>query len=146
MRKLWVSLCLLLVTALPAITQEIPPAEFRERRRAAMERLPDGILLLHARSSLVNPDQLGSQGFRQDANFFYFTGLGNAASAILALDGASREAWLFVPTKLSGMGELVSNPYVQPGPDSEKRLLIDRVVDWSDFAAYVDGRLSRGMK
>lgn len=146
MRKVWVSLCLLLLTALQAMAQEIPPTEFRERRRAAMEQLPDGILLLHARSSLVNADQLGSHGFRQDANFFYFTGLGNLVSAILALDGTSKQTWLFVPTKLSGMGELVTNAYVQPGPDSEKRLLIDRVVDWNEFAAYLDGRLSQGVK
>lgn len=121
---------------------EIPATEFRARRMEVMNRLPNGILLLHARSSLVNQEQLFSHGFHQDPSFYYFTGLGQAVSAILAIDGPMRKTWLFVPHKLAGMAELVKNPYVAPGLRSEERLLVDHVVSWEGFIPYLDKRLA----
>ena len=43
-------------------------------------------------------------GFRQDPAFYYFTGLANTVGAILAIDGRSRESWLFLPTHVRQRG------------------------------------------
>src|SRR5690348_15511165 len=67
--------------------------ELESRRRLAADMFGDGILLVHARSAV---DQ-SADGFRQDAAFYYFTGLENTVGAILAIDGRSRESWLFLP-------------------------------------------------
>jgi len=107
-----------------------------------MKRLPDGIVLLHARSALVNQDQLLTHGFHQDPSFYYFTGLPNAVGAILAVDGPARESWLFVPTELSGMAAVVRNPFIQAGTESVTRLMIEHVVRWDQFASYIDRRFS----
>ena len=58
-----------------------------------MEKIPDGIIVLRAFSALKHWDE---SGFHQDASFYYFTGLANLHGAILALDGAQKESWLFV--------------------------------------------------
>src|SRR5215469_1959732 len=64
--------------------------EFQARRKAALEKIPDGILLLRSYSGLKHWDE---SGFHQDSSFYYFTGLANAHSAILVLDGNQRESW-----------------------------------------------------
>ena len=58
-----------------------------------MGTISDGIVLLHARSGAKEEDQ---PTFRQDATFFYFTGLANHPETVLALDGPRNEAHLFV--------------------------------------------------
>lgn len=126
---------LALLALVPALEQARPSAEeLRGRRQAAMTRLPDGILLLHARSSLKAIDQ---GQFRQDPTFYYFTGLDRAMNAILALDGPRRESWLFVPPP--GPFER-SN--VAAGLASQQALGIDHVVGWDGLVAFLDGRLA----
>ena len=100
------ALALMLLTVL----QTPPTSEYRERRERLLARHADGIVLLHARSTASG---LGDQGFKQDASFFYLTGLVSQPSAILALDGPKREAVLFVPDAPRSFGfpwqELVSS-------------------------------------
>lgn len=62
--------------------------ELRERRHRAAAVFGDGILLVYARSAL---DSTGD-GFRQAPAFYYFTGLENTQSALLVIDGTSRQA------------------------------------------------------
>jgi Xaa-Pro aminopeptidase len=121
----------------------IPVAEFQARRKAVMKRLPDGLLLLHARSALKTADQ---SGFRQDASFYYFTGLENAVSAILLIDAPAQESWLFVPSKLGGLADGMPLAFVRPGAETEAQLKIEHVVSWEEFASYVDRRLSAERK
>src|SRR3954471_23922850 len=64
---------LLLVAPLSLAAQGIPRGEYADRRWALMERLPDGITLLHA-TPREKPES--EPGFIQSASFFYFTGLG----------------------------------------------------------------------
>jgi Xaa-Pro aminopeptidase len=125
-------LTLLVAVALSAPV-ELPPEEFLARRRAAMARLPDGILLVHARPGLKGIDEAQ---FRQDRSFYYFTGLGSARNAILAVDGPARESWLFVPP-----AGAIPRANVDPGAASEARLRIEHVVSWSELVAYIDRRL-----
>jgi hypothetical protein len=90
---------------------EMAVTEFQARRARAMKLLPDGLLMLHARSNVKGEDQ---SSFRQDANFYYFTGLENAVGAILAIDAPARESWLFIPDKLSGLAGMIANQGIKP--------------------------------
>ncbi len=101
----------------------------RERRQSAMAEFRDGILLLHASSRI----DLAGDGFRQDPFFYYFTGLENAVSAMLAIDGKARESWLFLPPPVR-RGARVE---IKPGEEAEKRLGIEHVVDWNQIEDFV---------
>jgi Xaa-Pro aminopeptidase len=125
-------------------TDTITVSEFQARRKEAMKRLPDGLLLLHARSALKTEDQ---SGFRQDATFYYFTGLESAMSAILAIDAPAQESWLFVPSKLGGLADqMVEKAFVKPGAETGAQLKIEHVVRWEEFASYIDRRLAADPK
>src|SRR5215471_85351 len=102
MRLLTASLALLIFSlafgfrlnaATLAKTETITSSEFQSRRRQVMAQIPSGIVLLHANSGWKHWED---SGFRQDANFFYLTGLENLQRAILAIDGFTRQSWLFV--------------------------------------------------
>ena len=60
---------LLLSSAVQSSTAQstIDPAEFQARRGAAMEKVPDGIILLRASSTMKHWDE---SGFHQDASFY----------------------------------------------------------------------------
>jgi Xaa-Pro aminopeptidase len=124
-----------------AADRGIPISEYQTRREAIMRKLPDGILLLHANTTLFSTDQMTSSAFHQDASFYYFTGLPDTVSAILAIDGRKKETWLFAPTKLGGLADLLHAPFVPIGSESEKRLVIDHVVNWDQFVGYIDRQL-----
>jgi Xaa-Pro aminopeptidase len=120
---------------------EIPGSEFRARRAEAMRRMPDGILLLPSATFTFPSDQLYLHGFQQRANFLYFTGLGSASGAVLAIDGASRESWLFVPKELPGiLGAMLPKAKVEPGEKTAASLGLDRVVDRKELAAFLSRR------
>jgi Xaa-Pro aminopeptidase len=127
-----------LAAALPAA--ELPVSEFRARRADAMARMPDGILLVPSRAFVFHSDQDYLAGFQQSPNFFYFTGLPSAAGAVLAIDGAAKETWLFVPTKLPGIAGILKILMVEPGEASARRLAIDHVVDRKDLPAFLARR------
>jgi Xaa-Pro aminopeptidase len=109
--------------------------ELRERRNRAAAAFPDGILLVHARSSF----DIAADGFRQDPIFYYYTGLENTQGALLAVDGRSRESWLFLPGQ-DPFADPVLRPEVLPGPESAKRLEIDHVVDWVELEPFLASR------
>jgi len=112
-------------------------SELRERRARAAAAFRDGILLVHARSSF----DLAADGFRQDPIFYYFTGLENTAGALLAIDGRSRESWLFLPSK-APFEDAGIRPEISPGPESAKQLGIDHVVDWGELEGFLASRAS----
>jgi len=106
-------------------------ADFAERRQRAANEFHDGILLLHA-SSELNPS---ADGFHQDPYFYYFTGLENTVGALLAIDGKSKESWLFLPSHppflKSGL-----QPEVMAGPEAERSLALQHVVDWTELKGF----------
>lgn len=120
--------------------EKISVEEFYQRRQALLTQMPEGILLLHARNLFVNEDELVSHGFQPNPGFFYFTGLASAVNAILALDGVTKEAWLFVPATLSGAERWLPNALVAPGTESEKKWRFDHVVPWEEFSPFLDRR------
>jgi hypothetical protein len=79
--------------ALATAHMGIKASEFQARRQAVMNAVSDEIVLLHSFSA---PKSWSDSGFQQDSNFYYLTGLENLHDAILALDGTTKETWLFV--------------------------------------------------
>jgi hypothetical protein len=71
----------------------IDTSEFQARRKSVMSAVSDGIILVHSFSA---PKGWSDSGFQQDSNFYYLTGLENLHDAILAVDGTTKETWLFV--------------------------------------------------
>jgi Xaa-Pro aminopeptidase len=121
-------------------TQSIDSTEYQVRRRAAIEKIPDGIVVLRAFSGMKHWDE---SGFHQDASFYYFTGLANLHGAILALDGTQKESWLFVSPRLGSFGANLhglDSAFLDPGAQTEGELKIDHVVPWDQFAAFIELR------
>ena len=116
---------------------DVAPAEFKARRAELIRRFPDGIVLLHARADFYGWDTFS---FREDRSFYYFSG-GRYLSSILALDGLSRETWLFVPTKLSATAN-EWYPLPALGADSPARLGIEHVAPWEEFVPWIERRLA----
>jgi Xaa-Pro aminopeptidase len=116
---------------------------FRARRDRAMQAAPNALVLVRSRSSAMADNQ---DGFRQDAAFYYLTGLENAAGALLLMDSRRHESWLFVPPpgQLRRFGSLMHPPYgyVEAGQASAERLGLERVVYWDEFVTFVDRRLA----
>lgn len=138
------SLCVCVVAflfaELPVFGQtSIDTPEFQARRKAALEKVPDGIVLLRSSWGLKHWDE---SGFHQDPSFYYFTGLANAHGAILALDGTKKESWLFVSPRVPIGADLLGFDavFIDPGAQSEKDLGIDHVVAWDQFASFIDSR------
>ena len=121
--------------------QRIPSGEYVERRRALMERLPDGITLLHAEPR-DKPESEPS--FIQNASFLYFTGLSGVPNAILAIDAPRREARLFVPSKPKAFGFPVDG--VVPEASSNATLGLTQIVSWNSLIPYVRRRTGEGVK
>lgn len=112
-----------------------PDERFAERRAAVMDALPDGVLLLHARSEIK---RYRESGFHQEPNFFYFAGIPHVTNAILAIDGINRTSTLFVHGGSGGRAAL-AHTTMTPGDESEAATGIDAVVDWNSFPEFIDG-------
>ncbi len=130
----------LVIGTLPVLGAD--KGELQQRRQRAAAAFHDGILLVHAKSTL---DDTGD-GFRQDPAFYYYTGLENTVSALLAIDGLSGQSWLFLsmPGRSSSLAKSIGplsaktmQPEVSPGPEAAKRLGIDHVEDWSELVAFL---------
>lgn len=134
-------LCLVAASELSS-AQGVPTSEYAARRERLLRAFPDGIVLLHARSS---PASLEEHRFKQDTTFFYFTGLSDQPAAILALDGARKETILFVPEAPTAFGAKVDGVSLPPGDDSAKRYGLTRVAPWEAFADYVERRHAEGV-
>jgi Xaa-Pro aminopeptidase len=116
---------------------ELPVSEFRARRAEAMRRVPDGLLVVRSRGFVFHSDQDYLASFQQDPSFFYFTGLPSAVGAVLVIDGAAKESWLFVPGKLRGIPGLLKNLLVEPGDGTARKLGLDHVVDRKELSAFL---------
>lgn len=106
-----------------------------QRRQRAANEFHDGVLLLHANSTL----DVIVDGFHQDPYFYYFTGLENTIGAILVIDGKTGESWLFLPSN-QPYSKRGLQPDVLPGAEAAKRLGIDHVVDWAELESFLASR------
>jgi len=130
------------VLNVPLSAQAIPEAEYQERRTRLMGAIPDGIVLLHARTGAKDEDQ---PTFRQDATFFYFTGLANHPDAVLALDGPRREAHLFVSSPPLSFGQTVQGLVLPTTPEAAEKHRLTSVRSWDGLADYVHSRMGEGV-
>jgi Xaa-Pro aminopeptidase len=121
--------------------EEIPVAEYVARRQAILEALPDGILLLHARSTEKAMDQWG---FVQEGTFLYYAGLAETPSAIVALDGTEGTSHLFLPPPPLSFGVPVEGLTPDPGSATAERLGFDSARGWDEFVPWIEERLAGG--
>ncbi len=119
----------------------IPMGEYRARRAAALETFSDGILVLHARPAEKTMEQWG---FVQDPTFQYFSGLTEVPGAILALDGPEGASHLFLPPAPEAFGMTVEGLVPEPGPTTASRYEFDTARPWTDFVAWLEGRVRTG--
>jgi len=108
-------------------------SELRERRHRAALAFSDGVLLLHSKTVT----DFISDGYREEAAFYYLTGLENSPGSILAIDGKKGESWLFV--RETGARDPSD---VQPGPATEQKLGIDHVVEWEKLEGFLSQQIS----
>ena len=111
--------------------------ESKNRRQRAAKQFSDGVLLIHSRTHV----DAVADGYREEAAFYYLTGLEDCPGAILAIDGKSGESWLFVRPARPG-----ETPEAPAGDASAQRLGFDRVVDWMDLDAFLAQRARPGAK
>lgn len=116
--------------------------EFAARRRALMERIPDGIALMHAAS---NGKQQGEPSFVQAATFFYFTGDFGSPAAILAIDGVAKQSHLFVPPPPTAFGFSVDGVVADTGASSAARRSMTTIQPWDSLLPFVHRRLGEGV-
>jgi Xaa-Pro aminopeptidase len=112
-------------------------SELRERRQHAVKVFSDGVLLLHSKSVT----DFVSDGYREDAAFYYLSGLENSPGTILAIDGKSGQSWLFVP----GADSRYTSE-IQPGKASEQKLGIEHVVEWEKLEDFLQGQIAAGTR
>src|ERR1700735_5731544 len=115
----------------------IDTPEFHARRKAALEKVPDGIVLLRSSWGLKHWDE---SGFHQDPSFYYFTGLANAHGAILALDGTKKESWLFISPRIPIGADLqgLDSVFLDAGPQTEKELGMEPGAAWEKFSTFFE--------
>lgn len=116
-------------------------AQNHERRLRAANTFHDGVFLLHAAV-----EDLSANGFHQDPLFFYFTGLENVSNAILAVDGATKESWLFLPTPRAAVDSVGLPRDVAPGTSAASQLGIEHVVDWSELYSFLARRAQSSLR
>src|SRR5438105_14720468 len=129
----------------------IDTSEFQARRQSVMSAASDGIVLLH---SFSGPKSWSESGFRQDSNFYYMTGLENLHDAILAVDGTTKESWLFVMVPTAREQRRFSSSvlngwdsaYLAPDHQTEQLLGIDHIVAWDGFADFIETQRKANLK
>jgi len=124
-------------THTPFLSVEVPFEELLARRKEAMRRLPDGIVLIPATPFVFDGDQLYLPAFQQNPTFFYFTGLSAAPGAVLAIDGPGSRTILFAPEKLPQFNTLLSWVRIPANRDSATRFGVDEVLGRKELAPWM---------
>jgi len=131
LRTAWsLAIALVCVAAAPCYTKEgfteaFTPAEFRARREIVMEQIGEGVAVIHGSS-----EWSGFRTFRQNAQFFYLTGV-EVPRALLIIDGKARAATLFLPAAPPPRNSRYAvDPFTLYADDSTKQLTgIENVRD-----------------
>jgi Xaa-Pro aminopeptidase len=111
--------------------------ELKERRQRAATAFSDGVLLLHSNTTMG----FLSDGYREEAAFYYLTGLEDSPGTILAIVGKSGESWLFVPPAESNGGA-----GTRPGEEAGRKVGLDHVVDWKEMQGFLADQAKAGAK
>ncbi|MBC7362010.1 MAG: aminopeptidase P N-terminal domain-containing protein [Candidatus Aminicenantes bacterium] len=116
------------------LTGSYSAQEFERRRLALMEAVGEGMIILFA-----NPGNSGAGHFRQDNDFFYFTGCEDA-NAILVMLPATKDSILFVPQK-TDREKMMEGGNSLDDPEAKDRLRLKAIYPVSYFEEFI-ARLS----
>lgn len=116
------------------LTGSYSAQEFERRRLALMEVVGEGMIILFA-----NPGNSGASHFRQDNDFFYFTGCEDA-NAILVMLPATKDSILFVPQK-TDREKMMEGGNSLDDPEAKDRLRLKAIYPVSYFEEFI-ARLS----
>jgi len=118
------------------VSPDYSAAEFEKRRLILMEKVGHGLIILFA-----SPGNTGAGHFRQDNDFYYFTGCEDA-NAILVMVPASKDSYLFVPQKTDREKMMEGgNSLDDPGDRERLRLRAIYPVSYFDeFLSRLSGR------
>ena len=111
--------------------------ELKERRQRAAATFSDGVLLLHSNTTMG----FLSDGYREEAAFYYLTGLEDSPGTILAIVGKSGESWLFTPPAESRGGAETGS-----AEEAERKVGLDHVVDWKEMQGFLTEQTKAGAK
>ncbi|MGB9906475.1 MAG: aminopeptidase P N-terminal domain-containing protein [Candidatus Saccharicenans sp.] len=112
------------------------PGEFEKRRQALMQAVGQGMIILFA-----SPGQTGAGHFRQDNDFYYFTGLEDA-NAVLVMIPSTGDSFLFVPQKTE-REKMMEGGNSLDDPGARERLKLRNIYPVSyldEFLARLAGR------
>ena len=110
--------------------------EFARRRAALMDRLGDGAVILFG-----DVEVPAGTHFRQDNDFFYFTG-NEDLGAILVMVPASKQSCLFLP-RLTPREEMVDGPNLLGDPEAKAKSGFTDIFPVSYFDEFLARNLSR---
>jgi len=135
MRKLLVLFTLTILASVHAQKQIFFRAEFAARRAKLMAQIgPDGVgILLGAETPYAYVR------FRQDNNFFYFTGV-EVPDAVAVLDGATQRTTLYVPERSSV--SIAADKRVRPGAEGEAASGLETVLSRTQLSDGLTKALS----
>lgn len=94
---------------------QVTAADYQSRRSAVLARIDSGVMIVPARASFQDDDQMG---LVQSQDFQYLTGLDDQVGAVLLLDGRDSSSTLFVPRR----SLLVRRGIIPPTPASAATL------------------------
>jgi len=114
----------------PAWSQNYSSQEFEKRRQALMASVDGGLVILFA-----SPGNSGAAHFRQDNDFFYFTGCEDV-NAVLVMNAATRETFLFVPQKTE-REKMMEGGNSLDDPQAKEKLGIKAVYPLSYFEEFL---------
>jgi len=137
MRLRYLAVGLVSVVALAAVrpvkadkrlfTDAFTPQEFSTRRQAVMTAIGDGAAIISGAYDTATYTK-----FRQNAQFFYLTGV-EVPRALLIIDGRTKTSTLFLPPH--GALERSEGPLLGPDDEAKKITGIENVVDRAAFEA-----------
>ena len=104
--------------------------EFIQRRKALMNQVQDGMIILFGESM----PQPGAH-FRQDNDFYYFTGIEDS-NAILIMAPKTRKSYLFLPRQMSREA-MIEGPNLLKDEKAKKKIGLTDIFPLSYFDEFI---------
>jgi Xaa-Pro aminopeptidase len=146
MRKIFITTILILFFFLSILSisthaqrTELPREEFMKRRTALMEQVKKGMIILFA-----NAESQPGAHFRQDNDFYYFTGIEDM-NAILVMIPGTREAVLFLPQQ-SAREELFLGKNLLGDPNAKEKTGLTNINSLGSFKEYMSQNVEKAEK
>jgi Xaa-Pro aminopeptidase len=109
---------------------ELPGDEFAKRRAALMDRVANGLIILFAAA-----DQPPTSRFRQDNDFYYFTGCDDMNAILLMIPETFKTA-LFLPRQTKREMMIVGQNLLED-PDAPKKRGLSGIYTLAHFNGYL---------